>query len=327
MSYWDENYDFGNVEYGSDFPYTEQAVPQLWGQDNSELDALMQKLQSWQPQAEPGYNLYDQGQEPPQFNVPDYARYNPTYPSQQLAEEPPGDQSIVDKVTGTVTRVAGKVGNWASENPKDALGLGLGAGLGIYGLASQGGNVKQPNTGDLSKYRAMLEAQAGKTSRINDPVYEAAMARMQEEMQGGDQQADPKLVSERAQARAELINKYGRPGGIGINSDLASRELTNFDAQTDSLLKDDVARRKQMRVGTYNTAAGAANPSQTTSIFSRLADSGIQGAQLENQVNTSNAGLAESRKQALIKSGGDMIGRGLSSPTDAELAKMRKLFG
>jgi hypothetical protein len=182
--------------------------------------------------------------------------------------------------------------------------------MGIYGMMQPEGKVPRPDLSQLAAARAALEGQAGKTSRVNDPVYEAAMRNMQRELDqpGG---YDPRLVEQRKQQRAEREAYFKSRELLG--SDIANRDLADFDRQTTSLLEDDAARRSQQRMGTYNIAAGAASPEQTSRTFSQLANLGIQGAQMEQTGASTNAQLQEARRNQLLSTGGNIFGRAIAT--------------
>lgn len=309
MSFWDdENYDFGDkLNYG--------------GLDTSWLDkydggrdwtapsgGMNWNLKDWAPRPEPNFNLNWQPPAPgPVPYAPPQQEYMPLsrYDDQTGVAPPVNYGEERSPLTGTITRTADKVGNWIADNPKDALGMGVGVGMGLYGLLQPEGKVGKPDLGPLNAARAALEAQAAKTSRINDPLYEESVAAMRGEL-GKAQTYDPRLVAERAQQRAELYAKM-------IPGDIRNRALADFDRQTTSLLEDDSTRRSQQRMGTYQIGANTGNPQQTTSIFSRLADAGLQGAALEQQGASTNATLQEQRRNSILGAGGNIFGRSITT--------------
>lgn len=307
MSFWDDEYDFG-FDSNLDSSWLDEYDGGAYTPDTSNWN-----LKDWAPRPEPGFNLNWQPPTPgpvpyapPQVDPAQYAplaRYDDGTAPDPRAYSGPVEQR--NSVTGTITRGAGKVGDWISNNPKDALGMATGAGLGVAGLLMDQGKVGKPDFGPLNAARAALEAQAAKTSRINDPLYEESVGAMRGEL-GKAQEHDPRLVQERAQARAELYAKM-------IPGDIRNRALADFDRQTTSLLEDDSTRRSQQRMQTYQIGANTGNPEQTTGIFSRLATAGLQGAQLEQQGASTNAQLQEQRRNSMLSAGGNIFGRSIAT--------------
>jgi len=346
MAWWDddENYSFDDSAWGEtnwneegNMPYRENYEADFYQPEEFNLPDWTQ--QSWRPQSEPQFNFKTPPipepvpMGPPQQEQMGLSRYDDmasNYPQPAPLPSDDPNQSWVSAATGAITRGAKGVGNWALENPKDAFGMAAGAGMGLYGLLQPEGKVPKPDMGPLNAARAALEAQAAKTSRINDPLYEESVAAMRGEIGKAGGNYDPRLVEARKQERAAIEGRYQSRGTFG--SDIANRELADFDRQTTSLLEDDSTRRSQLRMGNYQIGANTGNPQQTTNIFSRLADTGVQGAQLQQQAGSTNAQLAEQRRNSLLSAGGNIFGRSIATnPMEGEYdprtGKKRTTFG
>lgn len=315
----EQDYDFGDIFYGSDYDVYTEEEPTYYS-DYADIPE-----QAYEPAYFPDYaDVYTPSaipteQLPARFQPQDeFVDPGTTWVPPSFSEQTPQPQ--VNPVTGAITRAAGNLGKWAVENPRDVLGSAVGTGMGIYGLASKGGEVPKPNLSELARARAAIEAQASKTAQFNDPVYQAAMRNIQRQLDqpGGH---DPRLVQQRQQERAQKEAYYQSRGLLG--SDIANRELANFDAETTSLLERDAATRGGQLMQQYTGAATAASPEQTTRTFSQLANLGIQGAQMEQGAATSNAQLQEARRNQLLKAGGDIFGRSISTDPFEEERKRK----
>jgi hypothetical protein len=307
MAFWDDDYDLG-FDSGLDSSWLDEYDGGAYTPDTSNWT-----LKDWAPRPEPNFNLNWQPPAPgpvpyapPQVDPEQYmplTRYDDgTAPDPRAYAGPVEERN---PVTGTISRMARGAGNWIADNPKDALGMVTGAGLGAAGLFMQEGKVPRPDMGPLNAARAALEAQAAKTSRINDPLYEESVAAMRGQI-ARPQGRDPRLEQERAQQRAELWAKM-------IPGDIRNRAIADFDRQTTSLLERDAAERGTMMMNQFKTGADTGNPQQTTNIFSRLADAGIQGANLQQQGATTNAQMQEQRRNSMLTAGGNIFGRSITT--------------
>lgn len=253
-------------------------------------------------------------------------------------------------------KAAGKgLASYAANNPKDVLGMGLGAGMGLYGLLKSPDKIAKPDLSSANAANAALQARLDSTQGLNA----AAAAKLQAQI-GGDygdyadaagarsgataklrelmaNGPDYAMLPEEQRALAELDQKWASKGMLGSSLHNAEKQ-----ALTDSFRNNALARYQSQLKALTDTAANFSNQTsqqfqntgnvvnqgQNTAIqgLSNLANQGLNQAKLNTDVAASNQKLQADRSNQLLQAGGQLFGRSMSDPAE-ELRKLNASLG
>jgi hypothetical protein len=251
-------------------------------------------------------------------------------------------------------RTAGKgLASYAVNNPKDVLGMGVGAGMGLYGLLTAPDKQKAPDLSTQRAANAATGAQLATTQGLNADAIaklrnqlggnygdyadaatarQTATAQLQQLMASGP---DYTLQPEEQRQLALLDQKWGAKGMLG--SSLHNQEAQQLKAQfTNNALARYQSQLKALQDVTntfsgqtsreFQNTGNVVNQGQNTALtgLSNLAASGIQGAKLESDIAANNNKLQNERSNQLLTVGGNIFGRSFSNPAD-DMKKIKSL--
>ena len=292
------------------------------------------------------YNEYgDPEQETAYWSQPEpQPEYQPTFQPQYEADAYYEPQVYQQAAEPAWYETAGKnLADYALANPKDVLGMGAGAGMGLWGLLK--GDQKAPGP-DLSTARtanAGVQNQLQTTQGLNAEAVaklrgqiggdygdysdaararQAATAQLEQLMANGP---DYTLQPEETRAIAELAQKWSSKGMMG--SSLHNQELqalkdsfrTNALARYQSQLKSlqDITNTFSGQTSReFSNTGNVVNQGESRQLqgLGQMAQTGIQEAALKSQVDQGNTKLEADRANQLLKVGGDIFGRSFANP-------------
>lgn len=294
------------------------------------------------------YGYYDYQPETDYYSQP---VIDPSYYQSDVAPTPyvpvydtPVDNTPWYQQAGDYAATAGRgLVDYAKANPKDVLGMGLGAGMGLYGLLSGPDETPRPNMGGVDQANALMMQQLASTRGLNaDAVAklrgqiggdygdyadaaaarQAATAKVQEMMAAGP---DFTLLPEEESQIAQLAQKWSSKGMLGssmhnaelqaLKSGFTNNALQRYQSQLKALQDVSNAQSNQTSTQFANTG-NVVNQGESRQLqgLGQLAQTGLQGAQLQSQTDQANAKLQGDRSNQLLKVGGDIFGRSFSDP-------------
>ncbi len=247
---------------------------------------------------------------------------------------------------------AGKgLSNYVANNPKDVLGMGVGAGMGLYGLLTAPKATPAPDLRAQKAASDALNAQLAQYGGLNAD----AVAKLKAQIGGnyGDYASaagarsgatdkvnaliasgpDYALLPEEQQQLAELDQKWAAKGMLGsslhnaekqqLQSTFTNNALARYQSQLKALT-DTAANFSNQTSTQFNNTGQVVNQGAQTQIqgLSNLANQGLQGAQLKQQNDQSNNTLQNERSKQLLQTGGQIFGQSYADPA-AQLKKMK----
>lgn len=306
-------------------------------------------LDDYSAYAAPDNQYYGAPEQPYQAPEPVYQPYqsvpqydptmDPTYYDQPQEVAPAWYETV-----GNVAADAGKgLWDYAKANPKDAIGMGIGAATGLAGLFMGNNKQEAPNLSGVNQANAMMQQQLQSTQGLNAD----AVAKLRAQI-GGDygdyadasgarsgatakvnallaSGPDYALLPEEQAQLAELDQKWAAKGMLGsslhnaekqqLQSTFTNNALARYQSQLKAL-QDTAQTFSNQTSQQFQNTGNVVNQGETRQIqgLSNLAASGLQGAQLKANVDQGNTKIENDRANQLLKFGGDIFGRSIADP-------------
>lgn len=298
------------------------------------------------PTPEPSYTPYEAYYPEPVYQP----TYEPpvVYPSDPYAGDayyqPVPEPGQSDSYIPDWLASAGRgLGSYVANNPKDVLGMGLGAGMGLYGLLSAPDKTPAPDLRAQQAANAALQAQLAQYGGLNaDAVAKlraqiggdygdyanaagarsGATAKLQQLL---DQGPDYAMLPEEQRQLAELDQKWAAKGMLGsslhnaekqqLQAQFTNNALARYQSEVKSLT-DTAANFSNQTSQQFQNTGNVVNTGAQTQVqgLSSLAQSGLQGAQLNQQNEQANNALQAQRSNQLLQTGGQIFGQSYANP-------------